>query len=202
MQDIDYINAMLRGAGLTPLHYTETEHPDYLNAVPILTEQYTNILAQRLWFNTEIRDFAPNTDSNIVLPAGTLSAIPLYDDDKYLVQRGSMMYNTRLGNFDFHRPVRLRIAASVPREEFPASVAEYLRAAAVMAFYEQEVGEGARLQTHMQSKQAAWATVWKDHVKGQGANLFDYTHSLGARLRYGSVAPVGALGSSVRGFRP
>ena len=184
---IDLINAMIVSTGARPLTAEQSRHPLYMKAEQLLSRVRASVQSVGLWFNTECREIAPQSDGEIIVPQGCIKADPA-DRHYNLTLRGRRMYDLAKGTFEIGETVRLRMIFELSLEEMPLAAQEYIRAKAVYEFYLNEDGSDPKLGNYRNERDIGWQVLYREHLRNRQANIFDNPANTVAQLRRGTGA--------------
>ena len=184
---IDLINEMIVSTGARPLTAEQSRHPLYMKAEQLLSRVRASVQSVGLWFNTECREIAPQSDGEIIVPQGCIKADPA-DRHYNLTLRGRRMYDLAKGTFEIGETVRLRMIFELSLEEMPLAAQEYIRAKAVYEFYLNEDGSDPKLGNYRNERDIGWQVLYREHLRNRQANIFDNPSNTVAQLRRGTGA--------------
>lgn len=184
---IDLINEMIVSTGARPLTAEQSRHPLYMKAEQLLSRVQASVQSVGLWFNTECREIAPQSDGEIIVPQGCIKADPA-DRHYNLTLRGRRMYDLAKGTFEIGETVRLRMIFELSLEEMPLAAQEYIRAKAVYEFYLNEDGSDPKLGNYRNERDIGWQVLYREHLRNRQANIFDNPSNTVAQLRRGTGA--------------
>lgn len=184
---LDIINEMIVSTGARPLTAEQNRHPLYMKAEQLLSRVQASVQSVGLWFNTECREIAPQSNGEIIVPLGCIKADPA-DRHYNLTLRGSRMYDLNTGTFEIGEKVRLRMIFEVPLEDMPLSAKEYLRAKAVYEFYLNEDGADPKLSNYRNERDIGWQSLYREHLRSRQVNIFDNPSNTVTQLRRGTGA--------------
>ena len=184
---IDLINEMIVSTGARPLTAEQSRHPLYMKAEQLLSRVQASVQSVGLWFNTECREIAPQSDGEIIVPQGCIKADPA-DRHYNLTLRGRSMYDLAKGTFEIGETVRLRMIFELSLEEMPLAAQEYIRAKAVYEFYLNEDGSDPKLGNYRNERDIGWQVLYREHLRNRQANIFDNPSNTVAQLRRGTGA--------------
>ena len=182
---LDIINEMIVSTGARPLTAEQNRHPLYMKAEQLLSRVQASVQSVGLWFNTECREIAPQSNGEVIVPQGCIKADPA-DRHYNLTLRGSRMYNLNEGTFEIGEKVRLRMIFDVPLEDMPLAAQEYIRAKAVYEFYLNEDGADPKLSNYRNERDIGWQSLYREHLRNRQANVFDNPANTVTQLRRGN----------------
>lgn len=169
---LDIINDMIVSTGARPLTAGQSRHPLYMKADTLLDRVQAAVQALGLWFNTEVRDVAPQASGEVIVPQGCIKADPV-DRHCNLTLRNSRMYNLDTGNFEVNATVRLKMVFERDLGDMPLAAQEYIRARAVYEFYLNEDGVDPKLSHYLNERDLGWQALYREHLRSMQANVFD-----------------------------
>lgn len=193
---LDIINAMVVSTGARPLTAEQSSHPLYTKAENRLETVTTSTLSRGLWFNTECRVIAQQSDGTIVVPQDCIKADPT-DRNFDLTLRGSRMYNLTTGTFEIGCDVELKMFFDLPLEYIPVEAKSYIQAKSVYEFYLDEDGADPKLSNYRNERDIAWTALYKEHLRNRQVNVFDNPTNTVSRLRRG-VTAYGTVSQQIR----
>lgn len=181
---LDIINEMIVSTGARPLTAEQHRHPLYMKAEQLLDRVKASVQSLGLWFNTECREIAPQTDGTLIVPQGCIKADPA-DRHCNLTLRGTKMYDLSTGTFEIGETVRLKMIFELALEEMPLAAQEYIRAKAVYAFYLNEDGADPKLGNYRNERDTGWQALYREHIRNRQANIYDNSSNAVTQLRRG-----------------
>lgn len=182
---LDIINEMIVSTGARPLTAEQNRHPLYMKAEQLLERIQSAVQSIGLWFNTEVRNVAPQSNGEILVPQGCIKADPA-DRHVNLTLRGRRMYNLDTGSFEINEPVRLKMLFDVPLGDMPLAAQEYIRTRAVYEFYLNEDGGDPKLSHYRNNRDHGWNALYREHIRNRQVNVFDNPSNAVTRLRKGA----------------
>lgn len=172
LTELDIVNSMLRTIGVGGLTSTDTQHPDYMEALQVLKDVKTGMNKLGYWYNTSYPTLALNTTGEIILPANTLHCDPVDRSNNY-VKRGSKLFDQDNQTFIFTDTVQVKLVLDLSIDEMPETPKDYLRAAAREEFYSDNDGDLGRLDRLTRRRQEKWAEFYREHIRNRDINHRD-----------------------------
>jgi len=181
---LDIINEMISSTGARPLTAEQSRHPLYMKAEQMLDRVQATVQSLGLWFNSECREIAPQSDGTLIVPQGCIRADPA-DRHCNLTLRGSKMYDLETGTFEINSTVRLKMVFEVDLSEMPLAAQEYVRAKSVYTFYLNEDGSDPKLSNYRGEMDRGWQMFYREHIRNLQTNAFDNPSNTVAKMRKG-----------------
>lgn len=168
---LDVVNDMLALLGELPVNDLETPHPAVPGALRLLDNTNTLLQAERWWFNTERATLTPQAgNKRIVVPGDTAAADTLTRSPAVTV-RGSCLYNTDSGSYEFDAPVEVRLHRIVPFEQLPLSARRYVALHAQLRFQNTIDADGQKTRELKEERQQAYMLMNAEHIRAVRANM-------------------------------
>jgi len=181
---LDIINEMIVSTGARPLTAEQYRHPLYMKAEQLLDRVQAAVQSLGLWFNTECREIAPQTDGTLIVPQGCIKADPV-NRHHNLTLRINKLYDLATGTFEIGETVLLNMIFELKLEEMPLAAQEYIRAKAVYSFYLNEDGADPKLGNYHNEQDRGWQNLYREHIRNIQTNVFDNPSNTVTQLRKG-----------------
>lgn len=173
--ELSAVNLILRNAGETPVNSLTGEVPlEASQARETLIEVSEDVQSRGWYFNTEVFQFAPDNNGNILLPQNALSVSSTGASRNIPVtSRGRKLYNmTPLATGDiFTGPMTLSLVLGLDYEELPAVARRYIALRAARVFQVRETGDELNTQEDNGDEQRALAELHAEQLAAQPVSL-------------------------------
>lgn len=184
---LDLINEMLVSTGMRPLTAEQSTHPKYKKAEAKLNSVVNAINVMGLWYNTETRDITPQSNGEVIVPLGCISADPTNRHCNFSL-RDSKLYDLDEGEFyvsDSGSDIELRMVFDLDVNDMPLAAKEYVKYRAIYEFYIDEDGAEPKLSSYRDNRDRAWADLNKEHLRRADFNNSDNPAHLAFKVRTG-----------------
>jgi len=138
---------MLATTGTAKLAAADNKHPDYIQADRLLDDVLEEFAARPLWFNTVIRELAPNSDNRIVVPSNAVSCDPVKQTLDYAI-RGNYLFDLTNYTFDITESVKCVIQMDVDLEDIPPVALQFIRATARFHYFIDKDGSQQKAEVY------------------------------------------------------
>ena len=168
---LDVVNDCLALLGELPVNDLETPHPAVPGAIRLLDNMNTLLQAERWWFNTEFATLTPQVgNKRIIVPGDTAAADTVLRSPTVTV-RGTYLYNTDKGTYQFDGPVQVRLHRVVPFEQLPLSARRYIAVATQLKFQTTIDADGLKTRELKEERQMAYMLMNAEHIRNARANM-------------------------------
>jgi hypothetical protein len=168
---LDVVNDMLALLGELPVNDLETEHPAVPGAVRVLDNTNTLLQAERWWFNTEYTTLTPQVGNKRIIVPGDTAAADTLTRVPAVAVRGTYLYNTDTGSYEFDRPVSVRLHRVVPFEQLPLSARAYVAVSAQLKFQTTIDADALKTRELKEERQRAYLLMNAEHIRAARANM-------------------------------
>jgi hypothetical protein len=182
LTELDIVNSMLRTIGIDGLTSTDTDHPDYVEALQVLNEVRADVNKLGYWYNTSYPTLELNASNEIVLPANSLSSDPC-DRNKNYVKRGSKLFDMDNRTYTIDAAVQVKLVENLEIEEMPETSKSYIKAKARYEFYSDNDGDAQQVARLERDRLRAWAEFYREHIRNRDINHRDSPAAM--RIRKG-----------------
>jgi hypothetical protein len=182
LTELDIVNSMLRTIGIDGLTSTDTDHPDYVEALQVLNEVRADVNKLGYWYNTSYPTLELNASNEIVLPANSLSSDPC-DRNKNYVKRGSKLFDMDNRTYTIDAAVQVKLVENLEIEEMPETAKSYIKAKARYEFYSDNDGDAQQVARLERDRLRAWAEFYREHIRNRDINHRDSPAAM--RIRKG-----------------
>lgn len=182
LTELDIVNSMLRTIGIDGLTSTDTDHPDYVEALQVLNEVRADVNKLGYWYNTSYPTLELNASNEIVLPANSLSSDPC-DRNKNYVKRGSKLFDMDNRTYTIDAAVQVKLVENLEIEEMPETAKSYIKAKARYEFYADNDGDAQQVARLERDRLRAWAEFYREHIRNRDINHRDSPAAM--RIRKG-----------------
>lgn len=169
LTELDVINAILATKGMRPLNSLASDHPSLPPAKSKLDNTMNKTQNLGLWFNTSYPTLKLNSDSEIVLPAGTLHCDPVKTSYR-TAKRGNRLYNLDTSSYIFDTELEVKLVLELPFDDLPESAKQYVRDAARYEYYLDEDGTEPKLTRFERARGVSWAVFYREHLRNRDVN--------------------------------
>jgi hypothetical protein len=182
LTELDIVNSMLRTIGIDGLTSTDTDHPDYVEALQVLNEVRADVNKLGYWYNTSYPTLELNASNEIVLPANSLSSDPC-DRSRNYVKRGSKLFDMDNRTYTIDAAVQVKLVENLEIEEMPETAKSYIKAKARYEFYADNDGDAQQVARLERDRLRAWAEFYREHIRNRDINHRDSPAAM--RIRKG-----------------
>lgn len=171
---LSVVNDMLACLGELPINALDEGHPMVPTALRMLDNASNRVQAVSWWFNREIVDLLPDTQSFIYVPNDTISVDPADQRHNY-VMRGRRLYKpyepSSASKYTFDSTVRCWLVREVPFDDLPVSAQSAISYAAQLDFMKAYEADPQKFQQVQSDYRLAYATLNAEHVRSADANM-------------------------------
>lgn len=126
-------------------------------------------------FNTEKMSVLPDASGNLAVPASTLKADTVdQDQDRNLVLRNARMYDKDNNTYQFAtgQSVRLELVTFLDFEELPETARRLIAVRAARVYQERQLGVDSISQENRSDESKAWTAMVQEEADSGDYNLF------------------------------
>lgn len=180
---LSVVNDCLAVMGEAPINALSEFHTFKDGALSTLDRVTATVMAKDWWFSMENLTLTVNpVDRRVYLPTDVVTFVPL-DDRPTIVQRGRVLYDLKEGTdrFVVGETFDLIIKRSIPLEDMPASVGNYIARRTVLEF--QHLYDGDQTKTRnltievygnpQMQVMGLRAEAEAEHIRNRKVNLLD-----------------------------
>jgi len=173
--ELDAVNTMLNNIGEAPVNSLDSNTGLDASTAQTMLREVSRQVQSRGWFwNTEITRLAPDTNSNIVLPQGTLRVRPigLNSDKNYVYRDGKLYDRTAFANtFIFTGNIELELVYFLGFETLPENARRYIALMASRVFQERRLGVQTISQQNRMDETIAMASLRQEENANARRNV-------------------------------
>lgn len=138
MELLEAVNTVLPHLGEHVVTRVEgARHPTVDLIVAAINRHRLRVLSEGMWFNEITLTLPVNTDGQIDVPTGTISA---YGIDCAVAILGGSFKDLRTGSMYFDNPIKVKLVVDVEFSKLPLNVAQYVTYTAGAEVYTQDYG--------------------------------------------------------------
>ena len=168
---LDVVNDCLALLGELPVNGLETSHPAVPGAVRLLDNMNTLLQAERWWFNTEYPTLTPQIGNKRIVLPGDTSAVDSLTRYPEVAARGTYLYNTTDGTYEFDAPVKVRLHRVIPFEQLPLSARRYVAMATQLKFQTTLDADSLKTRELKEERQQAYMLMNAEHTRAARVNM-------------------------------
>lgn len=168
---LDVVNDCLALLGELPVNDLETPHPAVPGARRLLTNTNELLQADRWWFNTEFTTLTPQVGNKRIVVPGDTAAIDTIPRRPGVTVRGTYLYDTDKGSYEFGAPMEVRLHRVVPFDQLPLSARRYISAEAQLRFQNTIDADALKTRELKEERTMAYRLMNAEHIRNVRANM-------------------------------